>query len=163
MLTPNKEHKKVFPNVPVIGFQNSKSLKDFVVRATLPKLNESGRCDFISTATTFATEACPETFKIQSGSITCDSKKVLYLLKCKLCGEVPYVRKAKTKFSYRFINYKIKHRAFKKKDDRKVPQKLFHTHYRLDGHSGIEDWDFVIFEQCKNTCATETKRNILAT
>ena len=24
LLTPNKEHKKVFPNVPVIGFRNGK-------------------------------------------------------------------------------------------------------------------------------------------
>ena len=39
LLTSNKEHKKVFPNVPVIGFRNGKSLKDFLVRATLPKIN----------------------------------------------------------------------------------------------------------------------------
>ena len=58
------------------------------------------------------------------------------------------VGKAKTKFRYRFNNYKSKHRAFRK-GNRKVPQKLFHTHYCLDGHSGIEDWDFVIFEQCE--------------
>ena len=69
LLTPNNEHKKVFPNVPVIGFRNGKSLKDFLVRATLPKLNESGRCepcgkrtclvcDSKSTATTFTKEAC---------------------------------------------------------------------------------------------------------
>ena len=157
LLTPNKEHKKVFPNVLVIGFRNGKSLKDFLVRATLPKINGSGRCepcgkktclvcDSISTATTFTTEACQETFKIQSGPLTCDSEKVLYLLKCKVCGEVPYVGKAKTKFRYRFNNYKSKHRAFRK-GNRKVPQKLFHTHYCLDGHSSIEDWDFVIFEQ----------------
>ena len=38
--TPNKEHKKLFPNMPVIGFRNGKSLKNFLVRATLPKLNE---------------------------------------------------------------------------------------------------------------------------
>ena len=150
LLTPNKEHRKVFPNVPVIGFRNGKSLT---------KLNESGRCepcgkrtclvcDSISTATTFTTEACQETFKIQSGPLTCDSEKVLYLLKCKICGEVPYVGKAKTKLRYRFNNYKSKHRAFRK-GNRKVSQKLFHTHYCLDGHSGIEDWDFVIFEQCE--------------
>ena len=84
LLTLNKEHKKVFPNVPVIGFRNGKSLKDFLVSATLPKLNGSGRCepcgkktclvcDSISTATTFTTEACQETFKIQSSPLTCDS------------------------------------------------------------------------------------------
>ena len=38
-------------------------------------------CYSISTATTFLTEAYQETFKIQSGPLTCDSEKVLYLLK----------------------------------------------------------------------------------
>ena len=102
----------------------------------------------LSTATTFTTEACQGTFKIQTGPLTCDSEKILDLLKCKVCGEVPYVGKAKTKFRYRFNNCKSKHRAFRK-GNRKVPQKLFHTHYCLDGHSSIEDWEFVIFEQCK--------------
>ena len=32
-----KEHKKLFPNVLVIGFRDGKSLKDFLIRATLPK------------------------------------------------------------------------------------------------------------------------------
>ena len=82
LLNPNKEHKKVFPNVPVIGFRNGKSLKDFLLRATLPKLNGSGRCEpcgkktclvchSISTATTCTTETCQE---IQSGPLICDSK-----------------------------------------------------------------------------------------
>ena len=135
--------------MPVIEFWNGKSLKDFLVRAALPKINGSCRCepcgkkaclvcDSISTETTFRTEACQETFKILSGPLTCDSEKVVYLLKCKVCGEVPYVGKAKTKFCYRSNNYKSKHRAFRK-GNRKVPQKLFHTHYCLDGRSGIKD------------------------
>ena len=45
LLTPNKEHKKVFPDVPVVGFRNGKSLKDYLVRSKLPKLDESGRCE----------------------------------------------------------------------------------------------------------------------
>ena len=135
--------------MPVIGFRNGKSLKDFLIRATLPKLSDSGRCescgkktflvcDSISTATTLKTEVCQETFKIQSGPLTCDSKKVLYLLKRKICSEVPYVGKAKTKFCYRFNNYKSKDTPFRKVN-RKVPQKLFYTHYCLDGHSSTED------------------------
>ena len=67
----------------------------------------------------------------------------------KVCGEDPYVGKAKTEFRNRFNNYKSKHRAFRKGNG-KVPQKLFHTHHHcLDGYSGIEDWDFEIFEQCE--------------
>ena len=30
ILTPNKEHKKVFPYVLVAGFQNGKRLKDYL-------------------------------------------------------------------------------------------------------------------------------------
>ena len=81
-------------------------------------------CNFISTATTFATEACQETFKIQSGPLNYDSEKVMYLSKCKAFGEVPFVGKAKTEFHERFNNYKTKHRAFRK-GNRKFPQKLF--------------------------------------
>ena len=45
LLAPDKEHKKVFPDVPVVGFRNGKSLKDYLVRAALPKTNETGRCE----------------------------------------------------------------------------------------------------------------------
>ena len=77
-------------------------------------------CDSISTAMVFTTEACQETFKIQSGPLTWDSKKVLYLLKWKICSVIPYVGKAKTKFLYSsFNNYKSKRRAFTK-GNRKV-------------------------------------------
>ena len=76
----------------------------------------------ISTATTFTTAVCKETFKTQIGPF-----------------HFPYVVFP----SYRFNNYKSKHRHFRK-GNRKVPQKLFRTHYCLDGHSG-----FVLFEQCE--------------
>ena len=80
LLTPNKEHKKVFPDVSVVGFWNGKSLKDYLVKAKLSKLEESGRCepcgkktclvcDSISTTTTLTAVACQETFKIQKGPL----------------------------------------------------------------------------------------------
>ena len=37
LLAPDKEHKKVFPDVLVVGFRNGKSLKDYLARAALPK------------------------------------------------------------------------------------------------------------------------------
>ena len=159
LLTPNKEHTKVFPDVPVAGFRNGKSLKDYLVRAKLSKLEERGKCepcgkktflvcDSISTSTTFTTEVCQETFKIQKGPLNYDSEKVLYLLTCKVCGGAPCVGKAKTKFRCRVNNYKSKHRAFRK-GNQKVPQKRFHARYCCHGHSGINDWDFVLFEQCE--------------
>ena len=47
LLTSNKEHKKLFPDVLVVGFRNGKSLKDYLVRAELPKLDESRRCEHV--------------------------------------------------------------------------------------------------------------------
>ena len=110
LLTPNKEHKKVYPGVPVAGFWNGKSLKDYWVRAKLSKLEVSGRfkprrkktslvCDSISTTTTFTTEPCQETIKFQKSPLNCYSKKVLHLSKCRVCGEVPYIGKAKKQIS----------------------------------------------------------------
>ena len=141
--------------MPVAGFWNGKSLKDYSFRAKLLKLEESGIwkpcgkkyclfCDSISTNTTFTTKAYQETFKIQKVPLNCDSENVLYLLKCKVCDEVPYAGKAKTKFYYRFNNHKSKHRAFRKANQN-VLQKSFHNHDCLDCHTGIKDWDFVIF------------------
>ena len=104
--------------MPVIGFRNDKSLKDLLVRATLSILNESGRCepcekkiclvcDSVITAMIFTTEACQETFKIQSGPLICDSEKILNLLKCKVCGGVPYVGKAKPDFVIGLLIIKV--------------------------------------------------------
>ena len=55
-------------------------------------------CDSMSTTTKFTTEACQETFIMQKNPLNCDSEKVLCLLKCKACGEGPYVGKAKTSY-----------------------------------------------------------------
>ena len=74
LLAPEKEHKKVFPDVPVVGFCNGKNLKDYLVRAALPKTNETRRCEpcgkktclvcnSIRTTTTFTTEAYGEVLK----------------------------------------------------------------------------------------------------
>ena len=64
-------------------------------------------CDSISVATAFTAEACQETFKIQSSPLTCDFEKVLYLLKCKVCGKVLYVGKRKTNFVIGLIIIKV--------------------------------------------------------
>ena len=41
LLAPDKEHQKVLPNVPIAGFCNGKSLKDHLVRSSLPALNDT--------------------------------------------------------------------------------------------------------------------------
>ena len=38
LLSPDKEHHKVFEDITVVGFRNGKSLKDHMVRAKLPNV-----------------------------------------------------------------------------------------------------------------------------
>ena len=128
-------------------------LKDYLVTAFLPKTNVTGRhkpsgrkacllcnssnCTTVRTTATFAWVFCKETFKIQSASLNYNSEKELHPLRCKVCGEAPYVGKAKTKFWYRFNNYKSKHGAFRK-GNRNISKKPFHNYYCLHGHIGID-------------------------
>ena len=86
--------------------------------------------------------------KIQSGPLNCNSEKVLYFLRCKICDDTPYVGKAKTKFPLRFNNYKSKHWSFRKRKQN-VPQKRFHSHHIQDCHRGIDGWEVTLFDECE--------------
>ena len=105
-----------------MGFQNGKNLKGYLLRAALPKIDNAGGsepcgkdtcqvCDHIQLLqqNTFTTKACGEVFKIQSGTLNCNSEKVHYLQRCQICDDTPYAEKAKTKFHLIFNNYKSTH------------------------------------------------------
>ena len=141
-----------------MGFRNGKRLKDHLVRAKLPNVEATGRselcgkencqvCDVICNTDIFATNPYGETFKIQSEILNCNSQEVVYLLKCRICGETPCVGKAKTKFRARFNNYKSARRSYRKKH--KVSQQRFHENYEQHSHNGIDDWQFTLIEQCE--------------
>ena len=74
---------------------------------------------------TFSTKACGETFKIQSGMLNCNSQKVVYFLKCRICDEAACVGKAKSKF--RAIITKVHAGSIEEK--LKLSQQCFHEHY----------------------------------
>ena len=57
----------------------------------------------------FVTSYAIQTFKIQSGILKCNPQKGFYLLKCRICGQSPYVGQVKTKFSARGDSYKSAH------------------------------------------------------
>ena len=74
LLAPDTEHKKVFSDVPIVGFHNGKGLKDYLVKAALPKTYETRRfepcgkktflvCNSIRTTTTFTMETCGKILK----------------------------------------------------------------------------------------------------
>ena len=44
LLTPDREHGKVFEKVPIIGFRRAKSLKDILVRVKVAPLEKKKGC-----------------------------------------------------------------------------------------------------------------------
>ena len=140
LLAPDKEHQKVFPNVPIVGFRRGKSVKDHLVRVLLPVLNNTfgsepcGKrnfqvCQFIVNTDNFSPVTADETFEINKGPLNCNSKKVAYLSEFKKCKN-PYVGKAQTKFRMSLNNYKSVDKSFKTK--KRETQKLFHGYYIQD-------------------------------
>ena len=107
LLTLSKEHKKVFPNAPVLGFRMARAIRITWIEPNYPNLRR------VEIWTMWEKNLLGLWFykyyyDIYYRSINCGSEKVLYLSKCKVCGEIPYIRKAKTKFRYRFNNFKSK-------------------------------------------------------
>ena len=105
-------------------------------------------CDHIITTNTFTTKAHGEVFEIQSGTLNCNSEKALYSLRCKICDDTTYARKAKTKFSLWFNNCQSKQESFRK-GKQNVPQKRFYSHYIQGCHRVIDDWEVTLFEKCE--------------
>ena len=75
----------------MVGFRNGKGLKDHLVKTKLPHAEITGRsescgrescqiCDFLCDIGTFSNKACGETFRVQHGTLDCNSQKFLYLL-----------------------------------------------------------------------------------
>ena len=167
LLTPDGEHRTVFPEVPIVGFKRGKSIRDFLVKAKLPPLEEdwvcngcgASRCkvcETIEDATTFSDKDKTCSYKIRKGMLNCNSNYVICLFSCKVCG-VQYVGSTKTAFRIRFNNYKSKHRKFREmffngtlKGASGVEQKIFHQHFCNDGHHGDEDWSVTLIDQVDN-------------
>ena len=153
ILASDDGHKKVFPDVPMIGFKNDKNLKAHLVRSQSPDLNEVGRskpcggkrppchlCENMKDTCTFKSKHLNEVHKINK-KYNCNSKMAVYLIECEICGE-QYTGSTKTKFRSRANNYKSMQRKFVNKEavpKQALKQKRFHKHHCSDRHNGIQD------------------------
>ena len=93
LLASDKEHEKVFPNVPIVRLNNGKGLNNNLVRASVPILNNTlgsepcGKrngqvCRFIVNTDSFSAKTTDETFEINKGTLNCNLKKVACLSEC---------------------------------------------------------------------------------
>ena len=118
VLAGDEGHKKVFPEVPIIGFKNNKNLKSHLVRATLRDINEGGRCEpcggkrppcqlcsNMKNTSTFKSKHSNEVDQIKK-NFNCNSKMVVYLIECRICGK-QYNGSTVTKFRARTIKARI--------------------------------------------------------
>ena len=135
LLTPDREHGKVFENVPIIGFRRAKSLKDILVRAKVAPLEKKKE--------TFRSFSTQRKYCIKPNNLNCRSSNVAYLFSCKACSK-QYTGSTE-RFRSRFNNYKSAHRSFIKGNT--VKEASFHTHFEDDKHHGISDWEITLIDQ----------------
>ena len=160
ILASDDGHKKVFPDVPMIGFKINKNLKAHLVRSQLPDLDEVGRskpcggkrppchlCENMKDTCTFKSKHLNEVHKINK-KYNYNSKMAVYLIECEICGE-QHTGSTKTKFTSRANNYKSTQRKFVNKEavpKQALKQKRFHEHYCSDRHNGIQDWVITLID-----------------
>ena len=160
ILACNEAHKKVFPEVPIIGFKNNKNLKSHSVRAALPDINKLGRwepcggkrppcqlCSNMKNTSTFKSKYSNEVYQ-RKKNFNCHSNMIVCLIACRVCGK-QYNDSTVTKFRARAINYKSTHRNFWKEQtlSNQAPnQKRFREHYLQNDRNGICDWKITLID-----------------
>ena len=164
LLTPDREHQKVFSKIPIVGFRRAKSLKDHLVRAKISTINETlgcGKCghcrcnvcNYIKESNTFSDKTGSRKYDIRKGLLNCNSTNVIYLLQCETCSS-QYVGSTITKFRYRFNNYKSKHAKYREQyfngtldPNDAIQQASFHNHFCQGNHVGLNDWSITLIDQ----------------
>ena len=126
LLAPDEQHRKVFTDIPRIGFKNGKSLKDHLVRLVLPKIDVAGSsgpcggkrlpcelCKLMKKTSSFKKRNSDETYHIHQ-VLNCNSQNTVYVIECNQCWK-QYTGSSKTTFCYRANNYKSTHRKSENK------------------------------------------------
>ena len=130
LLLVDREHEAAFKDKIFVSFRRAKSLKDKLVRAKLPSIDEelmekgtfrcNGRrscqiCPLMREGDTFHNFDSTRSFKNFSGRYDCNSDHVVYSLQCESCNK-KYVGSTKTKFRQRFNVYKSYFRTYARKN-----------------------------------------------
>ena len=157
LLTPDREHGKVFENIPIVGFRRAKSLKDVLVRAEVAPIEKKKsscrscggtRCEICKhavTTETFRSFSTKREHCIKPNNLNCRSNNVVYLFSCEACSK-QYTGSTES-FRSRFNNYKSAHRNYIKRNT--VKQASFHAHFENDKH-GMSDWEITLIDQTES-------------
>ena len=143
-LYAEEQVKKVFTPAPFVSFRTGYSLKNHLVRSKVyPMIRDKGtfccgksKCDTcknIKETDIFESFVTKRTYKINH-SFNCDSKCLIYLLSCKVCG-IQYVGSTVDRFRFRWNNYKSCQRNAEGGGN--PNQNDFHQHFLSEGHNGL--------------------------
>ena len=150
-LSPDAQHLKVFPEVPIVGFRRGKSFKDLLAKVLVEKESDGKSCccqgksckvcTFLEENNIFTNQEGSDTYKIKEGlHLDCNSENVIYFITCKKYNK-QYVGSCITRFRTRFNNYRSYLRKFCR--DHSVIQVSFHAHFMLDGQCGMDDSEII--------------------
>ena len=122
------------------------------------KKKKKSRCDvcnYLEASRTFSNKNASKEYEIRKGALNCNSTNVIYLMQCKVCS-LQYVGSTKTKFRYRFNNYKSKHLKYRKEffegtldASSNIQQAGFHKHFCQLDHHGLSDWSVKLIDQAR--------------
>ena len=158
----------MFRNIHIVSFRKAKSLKDVLVRSKF-KVEEfhEGSCNkcnrpncqidnFLDDSAEFTDSDGNRTYRLRKGYLHCNSKFVVYKIRCKTCNK-QYIGSTITTFRERFNNYKSQFRKYSKRKDsgtvdpgKDISQAKLFDHFLIDGHHGMEDWSFQIIDQAES-------------
>ena len=153
LLTPDREHGKVFERISIVGFRRAKSLKDILVRAKVAHLEKKKdscrscggiKCKIykhVVTTKTFISFSTQREYSIKPNNLNCCSNNVVYLFPCKTCSR-QHTGSTETFRSW-FNNYKSVHQNFIKGNA--VKQRPFYGHFEDEKH-GITDWEITLID-----------------
>ena len=135
--------------VPMVAFRRSKCLSDYLIRArfrsdakeevTGTSKCESNRCQICNFLCVGRTSRCKtdgKEFRINY-NLNCNSKNVVYLITCKVCG-TQYVGSTTTTFRFRFNNHRSRINAhLKLSSENKRNDDFLYQHFHSSGHLGL--------------------------
>ena len=155
-LYAEQQVKPVFTPAPFVSFRSGFSLRNHLVPAKIyPLLRQKGstccgkgRCETcfnMKETNTFQSFVTKKVYKINH-HFHCDSKCIVYLLSCKVCG-LQYVGSNVDRFRLRWNNYKCSQRVALEGGAPK--QNYFHQHFLSEDHHGL-------LEDCETTLIDKT-------
>ena len=149
VLHSSQRCRDAIKEVPMVAFRRPKCLSDFLVRAKFRSAakeevtgtlkcgsNRCQICTFLCVGRTFRSKTNGKEFRINY-NLNCNSKNVVYLITCKVCG-IQYVGSTTTTFRSRFNNHRSRINAhLKLSSENKRNDDFLYQHFHSSGHLGL--------------------------